>query len=204
MPKLVLASTNKGKIEELRELLTDLPYELVGLTDYPGISEIEEDGNTFAENALIKARFVADHTGELTLADDSGLEVDALNGEPGVYSARYGQPGWSDRDRYLFLLERLQGVSLEERTARFRSALALVDPRNHRIEQVDGTVEGVILDSPRGEHGFGYDPVFFIPELGKTMAELTGEEKNRFSHRGRAVQKMISLLKRAMNQEKVP
>lgn len=200
MLKLVLASTNKGKIAEFRELLAELPIELFGLGDYPGIPEIKEDGKTFAENALIKARVIADHTGELTLADDSGLEVDALNGEPGVYSARYGQPGWSDRDRYLFLLEKLQGVPFEKRTARFRCALALVNPRNNRIDQVDGAVEGVILDSPRGDHGFGYDPVFLIPELGKTMAELTGEEKNSFSHRGRAAWKMISLIKKAMQE----
>lgn len=195
MPKLVLASTNKGKVLEFRELFAELPLDLLSLADFSGISEIEEDGNTFAENALIKARAVANYTGELTLADDSGLEVDALNGEPGVYSARYGQPGWNDRDRYQFLLEKLQGVPSEKKTARFRCAIALVDPQNNRIEQVDGTVEGVILDSPRGDHGFGYDPVFIIPELGKTIAELTGEEKNRFSHRGRAVQKMIPLLK---------
>lgn len=195
MPKLVLASTNKGKVLEFRELFAELPLDLLSLADFSGIPEIEEDGNTFAENALIKARAVANYTGELTLADDSGLEVDALNGEPGVYSARYGQPGWNDRDRYQFLLEKLQGVPSEKKTARFRCAIALVDPQNNRIEQVDGTVEGVILDSPRGDHGFGYDPVFIIPELGKTMAELTGEEKNRFSHRGRAVQKMIPLLK---------
>jgi XTP/dITP diphosphohydrolase len=174
--------------------------ELLSLADYPGIPEINEDGNTFAENASIKARAVAGYTGELTLADDSGLEVDVLNGKPGVYSARYGQPGWSDRERYRFLLEKLQGAPFEKRTARFRCAVALVNPRNNRIDQVDGTVEGVILDSPRGEYGFGYDPVFFIPELGKTMAELTGEDKNKFSHRGRAVQKMIPLIKKALQE----
>jgi XTP/dITP diphosphohydrolase len=195
LPKLVLASTNKGKIAEFQKLLAGLPMELLSIADYPGIPEIKEDGKTFAENALLKARAVAGYTGELTLADDSGLEVDALNGEPGVYSARYGQPGWSDQDRYQFLLEKLEEVPFEKRTARFRCAVALVDPQNNRIEQVDGTVAGVILDSPRGDHGFGYDPVFFIPELGKTMAELTGEDKNRFSHRGRAVQKLIAHLK---------
>lgn len=195
MPKLVLASTNKGKILEFRELLADLPWELVSLADFPGAPEIIENGGTFAENALIKASTIAKYSGELTLADDSGLEVDALNGEPGVYSARYGQPGWNDRERYQFLLEKLRGIPVEKRTARFRCAVALVDPQNNRVEQVDGTVEGVILGGPRGDHGFGYDPVFFIPELGKTMAELTGEDKNRFSHRGRAVQKLIAHLK---------
>lgn len=195
LPKLVLASTNKGKILEFREILAELPLEIVGLADFSAVPEIIEDGATFAENAVIKAKTIAEATGELTLADDSGLEVDALNGEPGVYSARYGQPGWSDRERYQFLLEKMRGIPVGKRTARFRCAVAIVDPQNNRIEQVDGTVEGVILDSPRGDHGFGYDPVFLIPELGKTMAELTGEEKNRFSHRGRAVQKLIAHLK---------
>ncbi len=194
MPKLVLASTNKGKILEFRELLAELPLELVSLADFPEVPKVVEDGNTFAENAVIKASAIAQHTGELTLADDSGLEVDSLNGEPGVYSARYGQPGWNDRERYQFLLEKLRGISMEKRTARFRCAVALYNPEIKQFAQVDGTVEGIILGEPRGINGFGYDPVFFIPEFGKTMAELTAEEKNRFSHRARAVQKIIPLL----------
>lgn len=200
MLKLVLASTNKGKVLEFRELLADLPLELLSLADFPGIPEIKEDGDTFAENALIKARVVANHTGELTLADDSGLEVDALNGEPGVYSARYGQPSWHDRERYQYLLRKLQGVPLEKRTARFRCAVALYNSHTGRIDQTDGAVEGIIIDEPRGANGFGYDPVFFIPDLGKTMAELSEEEKNSFSHRGRAVQKMIPLIKKAIQE----
>lgn len=194
MPKLVLASTNKGKILEFRELLVGLPLELVGLADIPGIPQVVEDGSTFAENAVIKAKALAKHTGELTLADDSGLEVDALNGEPGVYSARYGQPGWNDRERFQFLLGKLRGVPPEKRTARFRCAVALYNPKNSRLYQTDGTVEGIILNQPRGVNGFGYDPVFFIPELGKTMAELTAAEKNRFSHRARAVEKLKPIL----------
>ena len=194
MPKLVLASTNKGKILEFREILAGVPLELVGLADFPEVPKVVEDGNTFAENAVIKASAIAKYTGELTLADDSGLEVDALNGEPGVYSARYGQPGWNDRERYQFLLEKLRGVPMEKRTARFRCAVALYNPENGRLCQADGAVEGIILDGPRGANGFGYDPVFYIPELDKTMAELTAEEKNRFSHRARAVEKMIPIL----------
>ena len=198
MPRLVLASKNKGKILELRELLAGLPLEIVSLADFPAVPEVIENGDTFAENAVIKAKTIAEATGELTLADDSGLEVDALNGEPGIYSARYGQPGWSDRERYRFLLEKLRGVPLEKRTARFRCAVALYNPDLNRVEQTDGTVEGLIIDQPRGNYGFGYDPVFLIPELGKTMAELSPEEKNRFSHRSRAVEKMIPLLKRCL------
>lgn len=196
LPKLVLASTNKGKILEFREILADLPWKLVGLADFLGAPKIIEDGSTFAENALIKASTIAEYSGELTLADDSGLEVDALNGEPGVYSARYGQPGWNDRERYQFLLEKLRGIPVEKRTARFRCAVALFNPNNGKVSQVDGTVEGIILDEPRGANGFGYDPVFFIPELEKTMAELTAEEKNRFSHRARAVEKMKPILEK--------
>ncbi len=195
LPRLVLASTNKGKIIEFREILADLPLELVGAADFPGIPQVIEDGSTFAENAVIKASAIAKHTGELTLADDSGLEVDALNGEPGVYSARYGQPGWDDRERYQFLLKKLQGVAFEKRTARFRCAVALYNPRNNQINQTDGMVDGIILDEPKGANGFGYDPVFYIPELGKTMAELSAEEKNRYSHRARAVEKLKPYLK---------
>ncbi|NLY75917.1 MAG: XTP/dITP diphosphatase [Firmicutes bacterium] len=198
MPRLVLASKNKGKILELRELLAGLPLEIVSLADFPAIPEVIENGGAFAENAVIKAKAIAEATGELTMADDSGLEVDALNGEPGIYSARYGQPGWSDRERYRFLLEKLQDVPLEKRTARFRCAVALYNPDLNRVEQTDGTVEGLIIDQPRGNYGFGYDPVFLIPELGKTMAELSPEEKNRFSHRARAVEKMIPFLKRCL------
>lgn len=196
MPKLVLASTNKGKVVELKEILAGIPLEVVGLDGFPDAPQVEETGRTFMENAILKARTIGDFIGELTLADDSGLEVDALNGEPGIYSARYGQPGWSDRERYRFLLEKLQGIPLEKRTARFRCAAVLYDPNNNRIEQADGTVEGLIIDEPRGANGFGYDPVFYIPELNKTMAELSPEAKNRFSHRSRAVEKLIPIFKK--------
>lgn len=193
MPKLVLASTNKGKVVELKEILRGIPLEVVGLDGFPDAPQVAETGRTFMENAILKARTIGDFTGELTLADDSGLEVDALNGEPGIYSARYGQPGWSDRERYRFLLEKLRGIPSEQRTARFRCAVALYDPSTNRIEQAEGTVEGLIIDEPRGTNGFGYDPVFLIPEFGKTMAELSPEVKNRFSHRSRAVEKLIPI-----------
>jgi XTP/dITP diphosphohydrolase len=195
LERLVLATTNKGKVREIRELLAGLPVDLVGLEAYPAIPPVEENGRSFRENAAIKARTVAAYTRELTLADDSGLEVDSLWGEPGIYSARYGVPGWTDRQRYEYLLHKLAGVAETERTARFRSAVALYDPKAERLETAEGTAAGVICDTPRGDNGFGYDPVFFLPELGKTMAELTDGQKNAFSHRGRAIAAIIPKLR---------
>ena len=195
MRRLVLASRNKGKLQELRELLAGLPVEVTGLEAYPEAPEVVEDGATFAANALLKAKAIAAHTGELTLADDSGLEVDALNGEPGVFSARYGQPGWNDRQRYEYLLSRLNGVSVENRSARFRCAVALYDPKTDRLAQADGTVEGLITSEPRGTQGFGYDPIFYLPEYQQTMAELDSSRKNQLSHRSRALQRLIPRIK---------
>ncbi len=194
MRRLVLATTNNGKVVELRKLLKDLPYEVVGLPAYPGAPEVEETGSTFAENAVLKAKAMAEYTGELTLADDSGLEVDALNGAPGVFSARYGQPGWNDRQRYEYLLVKLAGTPLAERTARFRCAVALYDPSSGRLEQADGAVEGLILEAPRGSNGFGYDPLFLVPELNLTLSELSADRKNELSHRARAIQKILPML----------
>jgi XTP/dITP diphosphohydrolase len=196
MRRLVLATTNNGKVAELRELLKDLPYEVVGLPAYPGAPEVEETGATFAENAVLKAKAMAEYTGELTLADDSGLEVDALNGAPGVFSARYGQPGWNDRQRYEYLLAKLAGTPLPDRTARFRCAVALYDPASGRLEQADGAVEGLILEAPRGSNGFGYDPLFLVPELDLSMAELSPDRKNELSHRARAIQQILPVLER--------
>jgi XTP/dITP diphosphohydrolase len=185
--KLVLATTNKGKLQEIRELLAGLPLSIGGLADYPGLAAVEETGRTFVENAVIKAKTVADFTGELTLADDSGLEVDALGGAPGIYSARYGQPGWNSRRQYQYLLEQLTAYGRSFRSARFRCAMALYDPTTALLETAEGAVEGEITDQPRGEHGFGYDPVFYLPEFGLTMAELPDSQKNQLSHRGRAL-----------------
>ena len=191
MRRLVLASRNKGKINELRELLSGLPLEIVGLDQYPGAPEVAEAGKTFSENAIIKAKAIGEYTGELTLADDSGLEVDFLNGEPGVYSARYGEPGWNDRQRYQYLLQKLQNVPHDRRQARFRSVVAVFDPGAGRLELAEGAVSGVIVDEPRGNQGFGYDPVFFLPEYQQTMAELSAARKNDLSHRGRAIQAIM-------------
>ena len=183
--KLLIATHNKGKQREYAELLEGLDVELLTLDDL-GIAEIiEEKGASYAENALLKAQGYAAATGLLTLADDSGLEVDALDGAPGVLTARYGGEGATDEQRYLLLLQRLRGVPDEQRTARFRCVIALAWPSG-RAEVVEGTCEGRIIHEPKGEHGFGYDPVFHVPEYDRTLAELPPEIKNRISHRARA------------------
>jgi XTP/dITP diphosphohydrolase len=192
--RLVLASRNNGKIKELQELLAGLPLEIVGMDDYPKAPEVAETGTTFADNAIIKAKAIAEFTNELTLADDSGLEVDYLSGEPGVYSARYGEPGWNDRQRYEYLLGKLNNVPFDLRQARFRSVVAIFDPLIDRVELAEGTVAGVIGNEPKGVNGFGYDPVFYLPEYQQTMAELPAEQKNDLSHRGRAIQAIIPLI----------
>ena len=155
--------------------------------------EVEESGATFEENAALKARRYATISGLLTLADDSGLEVDALKGEPGVRSARYAGEGASDRDLVALVLARMKGVPLEKRAARFRCVIAVAWPSG-RVELVEGVRQGVIAAEPRGKNGFGYDPVFYLPERGKTMAELTPAEKNRLSHRAEAARKAARLL----------
>lgn len=179
-------------------MLSDLPVEIVGVADYPKVSEVEETGSNFLENATLKAKAVALATGELALADDSGLVVDVLNGEPGVYSARYGRPGWTDRDRYEYLLEKVKSYPLSQRTARFVSAIALFDPSDSRLETVEGSVEGLIADQPAGNNGFGYDPLFYLPEYQKTMAQLPETEKNRISHRARSMQLIKPILRRIL------
>lgn len=185
MQKLLIATHNPGKIREYQSLLADLPLTVTSLEAEGIVVDVEESGSTFTENALLKACTFARLSGLWTWADDSGLEVDALQGAPGVYSARYAGPGASDRDRYLKLLDALRTVESERRTARFRCVVAICRPDGIAIT-TEGSVEGRILDAPRGEGGFGYDPVFYLPELGATMAELTRATKNRISHRGQA------------------
>jgi XTP/dITP diphosphohydrolase len=189
--RLVLASRNKGKLKELQELLAPLPLEVVGLDNYPLAPEVAETGTTFTDNAILKAKAIGEYTHELTLADDSRLEVAYLAGAPGVYSARYGELGWNDRDRYEYLLNKLKNVPVHLRGANFRSVVAVFDPLNGRIELAEGTVAGVISTAPQGSQGFGYDPIFYLPEYQKTMAELPAKQKNELSHRGRAVQAII-------------
>jgi XTP/dITP diphosphohydrolase len=187
MIKLLVATNNPGKVREYQALLKGLPLTLT----YPaqeGIDiEVEETGSTFAQNARLKATAYARTSGLLTLADDSGLEVDALGGEPGTRSARYAGQGASDEDRYRLLLSKLEGVPWQQRTARFRCVIAVARPQG-KVRTAQGTCEGVIAFEPRGKHGFGYDPVFYMPEHGQTMAELEPEVKNRISHRARAAE----------------
>jgi XTP/dITP diphosphohydrolase len=185
MHKLLVATTNRGKANEYRELLAGLDFELLTLDQAAITQEAEEEHATFEENARSKAVFYADLSGLLTLADDSGLEVDALGGEPGVRSSRYAGDNASDADRVNFLLHKLLDVPLSDRRARFRCVIAIAEPRG-RVWLTDGECAGSIALEPKGENGFGYDPIFYIPEYNKTIAELPPSVKNSISHRGRA------------------
>jgi len=192
-PVLVLATLNPHKGRELLALLGAVPFQIKLLSEFPGVQLPEETGQTYAENALTKARTAAWLTSTFALGDDSGLEVDALGGAPGLGTARFGGPGLSDRGRWELLLEQLRDVPPARRTARFRCVIALVGPA--RGEQVvEGVVEGVIAEAPRGDAGFGYDPVFFYPPLGRTFGEISDEEKQRVSHRGKALAAVRRLL----------
>jgi XTP/dITP diphosphohydrolase len=194
-PDLLIATTNPHKIQEFREILGDLPYRLVGPADIGLNLEVEETGTTFAENARLKAIAYADASGLLALADDSGLEIDALGGEPGVYSARWAGENVSYLERFEILFARLSGVPREQRTARYRCAIAIAAPAPRGlIGEVDGTLEGLIADEPRGTGGFGYDPIFSVPEKGRTVGEMSAEEKHRISHRARAAAAARSVL----------
>lgn len=194
MRKLLVATHNQGKVREYRELLADLPLEVTYL-DAEGITlEVEETGTTFEENAVLKASTYARLSGLWTWADDSGLQVDALGGAPGVYSARYAGEGATDKDRYRKLLDALTGVPWEQRTARFRCTVALATPEGV-VRTADGKCEGVIAFGPAGENGFGYDPVFYMPEANATMAQLPPDTKNQISHRARASQEALVLLR---------
>ncbi len=184
-PVLVLATLNRGKARELITLLGDVPFDLRVLADYSGVVAPEETETTYRGNALLKARAAARLTGDWSLGDDSVLEVDALGGAPAVRSARYGGPGLDDAGRCALLLEALRDVPDDRRTARFRCVIAIVDPEG-REGVVEGVAEGAITRAPRGRNGFGYDPLFFYPPLGRTFAELSDAEKADVSHRGRA------------------
>ncbi len=183
--RLVLATRNRGKVNELAELLSPLGVEVLSLDNFPGVPEVEEDGDTFKANALKKALTVSLHTGEIALADDSGLEVDYLGGAPGVHSARFAGAGRDDMENNEKLLRLMKNVPPEKRTARFKCVVALTTPGG-RTYTTEGACEGIIGSAPRGDGGFGYDPLFVVPEFGRTFAELDMETKNRISHRGRA------------------
>jgi len=182
----VLATANRAKAREMAALLEGVPVRILNLADFLGVTLPPEGESSYAENALAKARAVAFATGEMSLADDSGIEVDALGGGPGVLSARYGGLGLSDPERCEVMLREMASVPREKRTARFRCLIAIVCPRRRRETTVEGVVEGVLLEAPRGASGFGYDPLFFYPPLRRGFAELSAEEKNRLSHRAQA------------------
>ncbi|HZS05015.1 MAG TPA: RdgB/HAM1 family non-canonical purine NTP pyrophosphatase [Blastocatellia bacterium] len=204
MIELLVATTNKGKIAELAGMLRDLPCQIIGLDSLPNSPPIpEETGATFAENALLKAEHYFNHAGLLTLADDSGLEVDALGGAPGIWSARYAGAGASDAERVARLLEELRDVPDAARTARFRCSIALVGVITGAVERhvFEGSCEGVITRAPRGRQGFGYDPVFLDGETGRTFAELSPAEKSARSHRGRALGVTRSFLERRLKRD---
>jgi len=195
MLKLLLGTNNRAKVHEYRSLLPDIPYDLVTLADEGITTEVEEVGISLEENAWLKATELAKESRLLTLADDSGLEVDALGGEPGPLSARYAGEDASDKDRIDFLLSKLVDIPPDKRSARFRCVIAIASP-DGEVELCSGECPGIIAFEPRGSHGFGYDPVFYLPELKKTMAELSLEQKNELSHRGQAARKASAVLRR--------
>lgn len=202
--ELLLASSNPHKVREVRAVLGPLGVEIVGLDsveEAAGVAEPVEDGETFADNARIKAAHYARATGMWCLADDSGLEADALGGRPGVHSARYAGSGGSrderDRANNALLLAELDGVADDRRTARFVCAMCLCDPQGRVAAETRGTIEGAIGCEPRGRNGFGYDPLFVLPDLGCTLAQVTADEKNARSHRGQAARRMAEHLKKA-------
>lgn len=194
MNEVVIASTNQGKIREIESILKDIKIRVKSLKDFPEIPEIEEDGLTFSENALKKAQLVSKLTGKVTIADDSGLEVEYLNGKPGIHSARYAGKDATDALNIQKLLKELQNVPYAQRKARFRCVMVLCSPKGF-CHSVDGECEGIIGFEPQGTYGFGYDPVFIVPEYNKTMAQLSPNIKNRISHRAKALEKLKAIIK---------
>ena len=193
MRALLVATTNRHKLEEYRTIFSDIPFQLLSLNDIHLDLDVEETGTTFQENAEIKALTYARASGILSLADDSGLEIDALGGAPGVYSARFAGVDTPYEERFRILFERLRDVPVAQRTARFRCVITIAEPSGYH-ESVDGSIEGIITDVPRGTNGFGYDPIFLVPERGETTAEMPPEQKHQISHRGRAARKARTLL----------
>ncbi len=186
-PKILLATNNRAKVKEYAKLLQGIPYRIVSLEDMHISEQVEETGTSFEENAILKARRYAELSGLTTIADDSGLEVDALGGEPGVRSARYAGEGASDKERIDFLLNKLVDVPWEKRLAQFRCVIAIAYP-DGKVQICQGQCRGILTFKPLGDNGFGYDPVFYLPDLHKTMAELSMSEKNVISHRGQAAE----------------
>lgn len=198
---LVIATTNPHKVDEFRQLLVEAPFTLVSLTDLGVTQDVAETGETFEANAIIKARAYAELTGLPTLADDSGLEIDALDGGPGVYSARWAGADVSYDTRNRLLVERLAGLPDERRGARYRCAIAIaLPPPRGLVGVVEGVFEGRIATEPAGHGGFGYDPIFFVPEQGRTVGQMTADEKHRISHRALAARAALPLLARLASE----
>ncbi len=193
MDKIVFATTNEGKVKEIKEILEGFPVEVVSMKEMDITTDIEENGTTFEENSLIKAREISKLTGLPALADDSGLEVDYLNGEPGIYSARYLGRDTDYNYKNNYIIDRLKEAEDKERSARFICVISLVLPDGREFVK-KGVMEGRIGYEIKGENGFGYDPIFYLPEYGKTSAELSSDEKNKISHRGKALRAMKELI----------
>jgi len=192
--ELIIATRNRGKVREIRRALKGLGLRIYTLNEFSDVPEIEEDGKSFSENALKKARFYSRFFGKLTIADDSGLEVDSLKGLPGIYSARYAGKGASNRENNRRLLREMEGIPLSKRGARFKCAIAIVSKGGKEVV-AEGSCKGRIGFREVGKKGFGYDPLFILPQYGKTMAQLTLEKKNRISHRGKALKKVRKSIK---------
>jgi XTP/dITP diphosphohydrolase len=197
MTALVIGTRNPGKLLEIKTILGDVPYALVSLADYNVVDTAVEDAPTYAENASIKAKSYAAQTGAVTLADDSGLEVEALDGAPGIFSARYAGEGASDAERRALLLSEMSNRANRNRKARFLCAVAIARPDQSIVHVAEGSCKGMITDAPRGEKGFGYDPLFVPDGYDLTFAELDGSIKNRISHRGKALAQLRDFLLRA-------
>ncbi|MBJ3767990.1 XTP/dITP diphosphatase [Bacillus subtilis] len=193
MKEAIIATHNPGKVKEFKEILEPRGYDVKSLAEIGFTEEIEETGHTFEENAILKAEAVAKAVNKMVIADDSGLSIDNLGGRPGVYSARYAGEQKDDQANINKVLSELKGIEKEQRTARFRCALAVSIP-GEETKTVEGHVEGYIAEEPRGEYGFGYDPIFIVKDKDKTMAELTSDEKNKISHRADALKKLSKLL----------
>ncbi len=194
MKELIVASRNKGKIAEIKELLADLPYKVTSLLDYPNLPDVVEDGKTYKENALKKAVEIAKRTGKLTMSDDSGLEVKALGNAPGIYSARFAGEGASEADRNKKLFDMLKGFPMDQRHARYRCVIAFVDGKGREIGITQGTCGGYITLKEQGSNGFGFDPLFLLKRYNKTFGELSPAVKKKISHRARALKKFKALI----------
>jgi XTP/dITP diphosphohydrolase len=199
MRKIVIGSGNQHKIEEIQAYFADLKLNFIGLDPELELPEVIVDGKSYKENALKKARQRAQELNEIVLADDSGLSIDYLDGAPGIYSARFGGDDLNDQEKYLKVLELLKGLPEEKRKAAFISVIALVDPFENIEITVEGKCSGIIAEEPAGENGFGYDPIFYLPEYDKTMAQISQEAKNKISHRGCSLKKIKKEIKRRYN-----